>query len=383
MVYNKTAWKDRVVERPLTFTMQNNADGSVTLAPAEGQIIDPGTALTALLMNNLEKQYDEAIAWAKEFGLGSNTKTVDWNTVSESGFYSGITGGPNGSSNYFGFHSQNSPNYATQVVQRLGVTWTRNKENGVWQAWTRLETTDGAQAKADLAEAYAVNNAVNQAKAYAMNSISTGSTADPNTTQESYILTNHANSPGGSAYWHIFTLFYSSKTGNRVQIAISYNGRVRMEIRQFFSGSWSTWHRVTAGEIYTHASRSASAAQSCAAGAWTMMTYPTVNDNVGGGTWSSSQWIVPETGIYQVHAGVQLASIVAGIRVFTAVFVGNSLYDETRLTMRMTSGGSDSLFLGNAILQLTAGQRIDFRVYHDFTGALNTMMNFFKATRIG
>lgn len=70
MAYSKTTWKDRVVEKPLTYTMQNNADGTVTLIPAEGTIVDPGTALNAAVLNNLETQYEKAIADLK---TGSQT----------------------------------------------------------------------------------------------------------------------------------------------------------------------------------------------------------------------------------------------------------------------------------------------------------------------
>jgi hypothetical protein len=66
MPYTKTSWKDRIVERPLTFSMQNNADGTVTLIPSEGTIIATGTPITATGLNNLEKQYDEATAFVNE-----------------------------------------------------------------------------------------------------------------------------------------------------------------------------------------------------------------------------------------------------------------------------------------------------------------------------
>jgi hypothetical protein len=62
MAYTKTAWSDRVVQNPLTYTLQNNPDGTVTLIPAEGTVVQSGTPLTASVMNNLEKQYDEALA---------------------------------------------------------------------------------------------------------------------------------------------------------------------------------------------------------------------------------------------------------------------------------------------------------------------------------
>ncbi|MCP8969730.1 tail fiber domain-containing protein [Ectobacillus ponti] len=54
MPYQKTTWADRQVSRPLTFTMTNNADGTVTLTPAEGTIIASGTPITAANLNNME-----------------------------------------------------------------------------------------------------------------------------------------------------------------------------------------------------------------------------------------------------------------------------------------------------------------------------------------
>jgi hypothetical protein len=61
MAYTKTNWSDRVVQNPLTYTLQNNPDGTVTLIPAEGTIVQTGTPLTANALNNLENQYNEAI----------------------------------------------------------------------------------------------------------------------------------------------------------------------------------------------------------------------------------------------------------------------------------------------------------------------------------
>lgn len=58
MAYNKTVWKDRVVERPLTFTSVTNADGTITLTPAEGTIVDAGTPITATNLNNIEDAVD-------------------------------------------------------------------------------------------------------------------------------------------------------------------------------------------------------------------------------------------------------------------------------------------------------------------------------------
>lgn len=111
------------------------------------------------------------------------------------------------------------PNFATTVTNALATK----------------ETPAGAKAKADAALA--------AAKVYAQNAVAIGSTADPNITQESYILTNHANSPGGGLYWHIHTMFYSTVTGNRAQISISYNatGSTRLLTRSYYGTTWTPW----------------------------------------------------------------------------------------------------------------------------------------------
>lgn len=79
-----------------------------------------------------------------------------------------------------------------------------------------------------------------------VNAISTGSTADPNTTQVPYILTNHANSPSGGIYWHIYTMFYSSLTSNRAQIAVTYNGlNARLMVRHIYGTNWTAWEEFS------------------------------------------------------------------------------------------------------------------------------------------
>ena len=54
MAYEKTVWKDYVVERPKTYRMVENADGTVTLVPETGQVIQQGTALNAENLNKIE-----------------------------------------------------------------------------------------------------------------------------------------------------------------------------------------------------------------------------------------------------------------------------------------------------------------------------------------
>jgi hypothetical protein len=55
----KRVWKDRIVERPRTFKLQN-ADGTVTLVPAPGTIIQEGTPVNAANLNGIEQSIVEA-----------------------------------------------------------------------------------------------------------------------------------------------------------------------------------------------------------------------------------------------------------------------------------------------------------------------------------
>lgn len=56
MAYEPTIWKNREVEKPRTFTMQDNGDGTITLIPAEGIVTEPGTPIMAANMNKIEVQ---------------------------------------------------------------------------------------------------------------------------------------------------------------------------------------------------------------------------------------------------------------------------------------------------------------------------------------
>lgn len=105
---------------------------------------------------------------------------------------------------------------------------------------TKIKTVDGASSglDADLLDGKHATDFIN--------AIAIGSNSDPNTTLESYILSNHANSPSSAYYWHIQTLFYSTKAinSNRVQIATSYNSDNNMYIRRYFNNAWSAWTRL-------------------------------------------------------------------------------------------------------------------------------------------
>lgn len=51
----KRIWQDRIVEKPRTFKLQNNSDGTVTLIPAPGTIVQEGTPVNATNLNGIEE----------------------------------------------------------------------------------------------------------------------------------------------------------------------------------------------------------------------------------------------------------------------------------------------------------------------------------------
>lgn len=55
MVYDPTIWKDRIVENPKTYTIQDNVDGTITLVPAPGVVTEEGTPVSAANLNKLEQ----------------------------------------------------------------------------------------------------------------------------------------------------------------------------------------------------------------------------------------------------------------------------------------------------------------------------------------
>lgn len=80
MAYEKTVWKDHVVERPKTYRMVENADGTVTLVPETGQVIQQGTALNAENLNHIEDtlaEHDETLGKRLPTSGGTMTGNID------------------------------------------------------------------------------------------------------------------------------------------------------------------------------------------------------------------------------------------------------------------------------------------------------------------
>ena len=55
MAYERTVWKNREVEYPRRYIITDNGDGTVTIEPSPGNIIEPGTPIIAKNMNNIEE----------------------------------------------------------------------------------------------------------------------------------------------------------------------------------------------------------------------------------------------------------------------------------------------------------------------------------------
>lgn len=68
MAYTPTEWKNREVENPRTFQLQNNLDGTTTLIPKEGNVIEAGTPIIAETMNKIEQGIEEAHNGLSEIG---------------------------------------------------------------------------------------------------------------------------------------------------------------------------------------------------------------------------------------------------------------------------------------------------------------------------
>lgn len=73
---------------------------------------------------------------------------------------------------------------------------------------------------------------------------------DPNSAAYPVIVTNHANSPDSSYYWHITTTYYST-SGNVAQIAVQYSDSNRVYARSRYGGTWTPWVRCDLGEGLT------------------------------------------------------------------------------------------------------------------------------------
>ena len=64
VAYTPTEWKDHIVERPRTYTISPNDDGTITLHPVSGTVEQQGTPVSAKNLNHIEQgvAYTNALA---------------------------------------------------------------------------------------------------------------------------------------------------------------------------------------------------------------------------------------------------------------------------------------------------------------------------------
>lgn len=70
-------WKDHVVAHPRTYTITENADGTVTLVPAFGEVVQQGTMLNAANMNSVEQEIQD-VAQTHALFVASLVGCVMW-----------------------------------------------------------------------------------------------------------------------------------------------------------------------------------------------------------------------------------------------------------------------------------------------------------------
>ena len=66
-MYGKTEWKDHEVERPRTYSIVENEDGTLTLTPVTGEVYQQGTPVNAANLNKAEAGIADAHLFSRVF----------------------------------------------------------------------------------------------------------------------------------------------------------------------------------------------------------------------------------------------------------------------------------------------------------------------------
>ncbi|MBT2287968.1 hypothetical protein J7E73_02255 [Paenibacillus albidus] len=139
MAYNRTVWENREVENPRTYVIETNSDGTVTLVPAEGTVIEAGTPISADPLNNIEDGI---------LSLEAALSEVNANYIRQPGYApTGGTGaaysaslipGPTGYYEGFGItiipHVTNTTNTTTLNVNGLGAVALKDQRGNAYAA---------------------------------------------------------------------------------------------------------------------------------------------------------------------------------------------------------------------------------------------------------
>lgn len=147
-MYEKQIWKDRSVEKPLTYLVTNNEDGSITLIPNEGEIYSEGSKINATRMNNIENGIETIEQNLVNCGIGTVSKNIggkDLDTIcgTKSGFYVGsnLTHAPsNSNANFFVIHMALNETYQKQIATSVNANtlYIRTRNSNGWNDWRQL-----------------------------------------------------------------------------------------------------------------------------------------------------------------------------------------------------------------------------------------------------
>lgn len=124
MPYLATDWKDRAVDSPMTYIMQDNGDGTITLVPAEGNIAETGTPLTAANLNNMEDGISAALR-TDEVGNMNGFEIQNVRIKLPANIYAGAGGGFNANnSDLMGLNNMYFSDAMTSKSE--GMQWPRS-----------------------------------------------------------------------------------------------------------------------------------------------------------------------------------------------------------------------------------------------------------------
>lgn len=127
MTYSTTDWKDRIVQKPLTYTLQNNGDGTTTLIPAPGTITQQGTPVNSTNLNKIETGIKEAHEKIEDYRMYKSSKdtngiftTVDYKRQDGTLYAKSVLSGGT------------SPSYTTRTVTYYATNGTTVLRTEVW-----------------------------------------------------------------------------------------------------------------------------------------------------------------------------------------------------------------------------------------------------------
>ncbi|MBU8908488.1 pyocin knob domain-containing protein [Desertibacillus haloalkaliphilus] len=126
---------------------------------------DSPPAANAENLNHIQKQYEQAVEWAKGMGLGvsswSSPPTVNLNDLKTSGLFIVGSSSSNLPSGFQASFVRVTGRRNDRVIQECIEYWgsetepriaKRRYRDGSWSDWYKVETTEGAQNKANEAE---------------------------------------------------------------------------------------------------------------------------------------------------------------------------------------------------------------------------------------